>query len=331
MSYNYPDKYFLESTCDRTDRSDEIVSRLKEYGVCILGGGVYFVRGVDMPAGTTLMGVGRASKIVLDEDLSEGYTIKIGEYCTVRGLFISGCADGDMELPSVVGKRHGIVFEGNATLSDWSGQPKLPNICDCYISGFDGGGITCNGTGYSAMSSMIVSDCQITNCGAGINISYYSEYHKFTSIHCAKCLYGCINNGGNNMFSNCCFTGNKEGFLMDNSKGQSPNNSHGSAVCCTFNHSDKNNGVGIRILGCKNGFVFSGCQIFFSKIVTEDSDGILFSDINLGRMTDMSIKGGGLHMFTNCMFQYHSEVTVENNENVKFINCYTRGGEPVGV
>ena len=99
-----------------------------------------------------------------------------------------------------------------------------------------------------------------------------------------------------------------------------------------INHSDSNNGVGIRILGCESGYVFSGCQIFFSKIICENSDGILVSDSNFGRMTDISVKGGGLHMFTNCMFQYHSEVTVENNDNVKFINCFTRrDGEAVGI
>ena len=326
------EKYLLESTNDTTDRAPEIEKMLREQGVCILGSGVYYVSGVELPEGTTLMGMGRPSKLILDEGISSGYTVKIGAYCTVKGLFLSGVAEGLIELPNEVGERHGIVFEGTANLQDWSGQPRHPMINECFISGYNGGGITCRDTGYSAMASMVVSDCHITNCGAGINISHYSEYHKFTNILCGKNRYGCINNGGNNMFSNCGFTGNIEGFLMDNTDKKSPNNSHGSAVCCTFNHSDSNNGVGIRILGCESGYVFSGCQIFFSKIICENSDGILVSDSNFGRMTDISVKGGGLHMFTNCMFQYHSEVTVENNDNVKFINCFTRrDGEPVDI
>ena len=61
--------------------------------------------------------------------------------------------------------------------------------------------------------------------------------HMFTNIMASKCLYGCINNGGNNVFVNCGFNSNITGFLIDNSRGQSNNNSHGSAIGCTFNHS----------------------------------------------------------------------------------------------
>ena len=39
------------------------------------------------------------------------------------------------------------------------------------------------------------------------------------------------------MFVNCNFSENDMEFLMDNSQKQSKNETHGSAVGCTFNHS----------------------------------------------------------------------------------------------
>ena len=42
-----------------------------------------------------------------------------------------------------------------------------------------------------------MSDCHILNCGAGINIDHFSEFHKFTNVLSETNLYGCINNGGN--------------------------------------------------------------------------------------------------------------------------------------
>ena len=111
------EKYILGSTNDRTDRRADIEKMLREQGVCILGSGVYYVSGVEMPEGTTLMGMGRPSKLILDENVASGYTVKIGAYCTVKGLFLSGVSEGIIELPNEVGERHGIVFEGTAKVA----------------------------------------------------------------------------------------------------------------------------------------------------------------------------------------------------------------------
>lgn len=323
--------YFLPSTQDDTDRTEQIQQMLQTYGACRLGSGIYVVTGIQMPEGASLMGVGYATKLLLREDIQEGCAVKLSSLCTVRDLAVLGSRE-QLTLPETVGTRHGLAFMGNATLSDWKNQIHNSVISGCYLSGFTGGGITCADTGYHTRSSMTVSDCHIYNCGAGINISHFSEYHMFTNVQSTHCLYGCINNGGNNVFVNCGFDSNVIGFLIDNSKGQSPNNAHGSAVGCTFNHTNGNGGIGIQLLGVKPGYSFTGCQLFFSQIVLENSEDILFDALNTGRQVKILVDGGGLTMFTNCTFGHLPEqIRVTENDSVKFINCFTKTGEAVGM
>jgi len=47
---------------------------------------------------------------------------------------------------------------------------------------------------------------------------------------------------------------------------------------------------------------------------------------------EIHVKGGGLTMFTNSSFGVLPDaITVEDNDHVKFINCFTKSGEPVGI
>ena len=320
--------YFLPSTMDATDRSAAIEQLLQQYGVCVLGSGDYYVSGISMPENSTITGMGKATRLFLLEN-AKGAAIRMNSFCTVKHLSVTGGED-PFEMPKTVGDRHGISFEGTATPQDWSGQPQNIVITGCFLSNFTGGGILLEKTGYNDTCSAVVSDCHILRCGAGIYIPFFSEYHKITNVLCHHCLYGCINNGGNNMFVNCGFTSNATAFLMDNSHGRSKNNSHGSVVGCTFNHSGKNEGIGIQILGAKNGFIFTGCQMFYSKIVVEDSDGIIFDAFNFGRDMDICVKGGRLVMFSNCGFaQYPASVKHLEGAKLRFANCYTWDGEEV--
>ena len=322
-------EYFLPCSNDGADMTAAIEEKLLQYGTCFLGSGTYIVTGIRMPEGSSLIGVGANTKLLLREDVAESYTVRLSTMCTVKNLSVLGAED-DISLMDCVGSRHGLAFVGTATLKDYKNQPRHAIINDCYIHGFTGGGITCTDTGYSVASSMTVSDCHIWNCGAGVNISHFSEYHTFTNVLCMHNLYGCINNGGNNVFVNCGFNGNKVGFLIDNSENQSPNNSHGSAVGCTFNHTDGNGGVGIKILNAKSGYSFTGCQLFFSHIVLEDSDDVIFSGLNTGRMVEIHVKGGKLTLFTDSSFGSPPDaICITDNDLVKFTNCWTRNGEPV--
>ena len=325
----FSEKYFLESTADTTDRAAEIEEKLGQYGVCLLGAGVFYVSGVTMPDGTSIMGMGTATKVVLADGIEDGAAIRLGSYCSVKDLFVLGSED-EIELPDGVGTRHGLLFKGYAVPKEnkLTGQlqPKHSMISGCEIANFTGGGITCVSTGYSVRSAVTVTNCHVFCCGAGINIPYFSEFHEFSNVLCTKNNFGCVNNGGNNVFVNCGFSGNKTGFLIDNSDGQSPNNSHGTMVGCTINHSGKNEGIGLHILGATSGYVFTGCQIFFSKIVIENSTAIQINSTNFGKNAEISIKGGGMTLINGAIFTTRPKITVENNPLVRFVDCYTRAG-----
>lgn len=315
---------FLASTGDSTDVTNSIETLLTQNGVCHLGAGVFYVSGVNMPNDTALIGNG-ASTIVILSGSSDGYAVKMGNRCKVSDMTIMG-ASSNITLSSTVGNRHGILWEGNYTQSQSAtDQPQMGIIDSVYIHRFSGGGITCYDTGYGTFNHLEVSNVYVWNCNAGVNISYWSEYHKFINVRTYACWFGCINNGGNNIFVNCDFSTCKQAFLMDNSSNQSPNNSHGSAIGCIFNHTNDNSGIGIQILNCDNGFVFSGCQIFFSQIDIENSEGIVVSDCNFGSTNcDITITGGGAILFSNNMHQAQPTITISNNSNVHFINSYVR-------
>ena len=325
---------YLAASGTQADRAAEIMTMLQTTGVCNLGPGDFYVSGIVMPDMSTLRGCGDSTRVILLSSVSSGAAIEMWRRCQVSDLHIEGNTSG-ITLSSTVGTRHGILWAGNYQASESNAdQPNMGLVSNVRIHGFTGGGITCYNTGYGTYTHMSAVNVQIWNCNAGINISYWSEFHKFTNIRTYLCYYGCINNGGNNVFVNCDFSQCTVGCLMDNSSGQSPNNTHGSMIGCVFNHSDSNSGTGIHILGCINGFVFEGCQIFFSKIVLEDCAGIQVSNCNFGSSNcNILVTGGGLTLFSGNIFQNASvTITVSNNSHVHFVNNYERQtGGPIAA
>lgn len=312
---------YLAPSVGQADRTADIVTMLTSHGVCRLGKGDYYVNNLQMPDETAIIGAGQSTRIILS-GTSDGYAIKMGSTCTVSNVAIYG-AESNITPSENVGNRHGILWQGTYTQNQ--SAPTESIVSDVYIRNFSGGGITLYDTGYGTHNGLLITNADIVLCSAGINVAYWSEFNKFTNVRTMSCYYGCINNGGNNVFVNCDFSRCTLAMLMDNSQDQSPNNTHGSCIGCVFNHSGSNKGIGIRILNCKNGFIFSGCQIFFSKIDIVDSDGIVISDANIGlENCNVSISGGGAILFSNCMVQGTIPITVYNNSNVHFVNCYNR-------
>lgn len=315
---------YLASSGDTTNRTAEIVTMLQTVGVCRLGKGDYYIENLDMPDGTSIVGSGYGTRIIL-AGTSDGYAIKLGNYCNVSDCQIVGALSA-ITLSNTVGGRHGILWQGNYTQDETAAhQPQKSMLSNLWIARFTGGGITCYDTGYGTVNNIECSNVYVENCNSGINISYKSEFHKFTNVRTFSCYYGCINNGGNNVFVNCDFSSCKLGFLIDNSTGQSPNNSHGSCVSCVFNHTDSNNGIGIKLLGAANGYVFDGCQIFYSQIYIENSNGIVVSNSNFGATNcNITIVGGNTILFANNMHQDKPTISITNNTKVHFVNCYDR-------
>lgn len=324
-------KYYLESKNDFTDSSALIEKNLAEFGTCELGPGKFYVSGINMPDGSAIIGTGAATKIILMPEIESGAAITLGSFCTVKNLYLCG-AEEKITLPESVGARHGILFKGDARATkNYDGQSKHSIIESCFITAFVGGGITCDNTGYSPRSSITASNCHIFNCGAGINIPFFSEYHEFTNILSTENLYGCINNGGNNVFMNCGFNCNVTGFIINNADGKANNQAHGSAIGCTFNHSDGNKGIGIAVIGAKWGYVFSGCQLHYSRVIVENSTNILFNNFIVGKDHSFEINGGNLTTLTNCAFLVEPNIKISGNDKVKISSSYTTDGKEVTI
>ena len=295
------EEFFLKSKNDKSDRTAEIEEKLKNYGVCILGSGVFYVTGVKMPDHSTLWGQGNATRVILSDEVDEGAAIQLGSFCTVRTLCVAGAEEEFSVCPKGIGTRTGLLFQGTAQHKGDRG-PQNAIVESCYIHSFTGGGLKCMDTGYSVRSSMTASNCHITRCGVGIYIPHFSEFHQFTNMHCSGNGYGCINNGGNNMFLNCNFSGNTLGFLIDNGDGMAKNNAHGAAIGCTFHHANDNNGgIGIKIVNSRPGYIFSACQIGFADVVLENSMRVQFVGTHFHRFVNIEIHGGST-MMTSCYF-----------------------------
>jgi len=332
----YATEYQLLSTGDRTDRTNAIEQMLTARGVCRLSPGVFWVNGVNMPDDSAIIGSGPNTKIyLLGDDNTSGYAIKMGSRCTVRDVTILGNTTDyttqSNAYPSSMQKveRHGILWEGNySTTSMHTSRRGL--ISGCNIANFTGGAITLRDTGPNVISGISISDCIIWHCYTGVNIEFYSEYNRISNVAASNCHYGCIDNGGNNIFSNCVFSLNIVGFMIDNSDGTMTNNSHGSVSNCIINHSDNNTGNAIILRGVSFGEIFTGCQIFFGKIIIDNSKGVNFVGLNAGSGETIEISGGEKILFANCIFRTTPTVNISNNSLVTFSNCYTYDGTLVG-
>ncbi len=325
---------YLASTGDYTDRTGDIQAMLNSTGVCHLGPGRFSVTGVEVPNYGALIGSGPRTVLILDASVTEGYAVKLTTQSAVSDMRITSLAAP--ELSQNVGTRHGVLFEGTANAQTSPQTFKRSRVSGCIISNFTGGGITCRNTGLSPASSLVISNCQIFSCNAGVNISFFSEFHRVTNVTAQECYYGCVCNGGNNNFANCDFSANKMALLIDNSTGQSTNNTHGTFSACSFHHSDNTyeNGVivsvgtAIRILGASAGEIFTGCQIGFGNLEIEDSVGIRFDSCNFLRMTALGITDSPLVVFSDCTFYdaNSSPLTQSGNTTLKFADCYLRSG-----
>ena len=288
------------------DRTADILDFLSKNKVCRLGAGDYYINALDMPDGTTLQGDGKSTRLIMS-GTSDGYAIRVGARCTIKDLWIDGGApleykgEENMSIDEIhmTGNRHGILLLGDGENSNWSGTV----VQGCEITNFNGGGITCDNTGYGTYSSLTVSDCWIRNCCVGINIAYFSEFNKFVNVGCWGCRYGCVNNGGNNTFSNCGFNSNQIGFYMNGNDGKciryngttidGRNMGHGVMANCILDHNGKDNsdvGYAIVVMAISPGYQFSNLSIHYGKMYFANSNNISFSNGKIGLLTSWEIR-----------------------------------------
>jgi hypothetical protein len=100
-------------------------------------------------------------------------------------------------------------------------------------------------------------------------------------------------------------------------------------IGCTINHSGANKGIGLHILGINSGYVFSGGQIFYSKIVCENCSGVNINGFNFGRNTEFEIRGGEPVFLSGSLFAAPPKITVEEGGKIIIRDCYTRAGDEI--
>ena len=164
---------------------------------------------------------------------------------------------------------------------------------------------------------------QITNCRFYFNycgnyFDYRCEYTQMLNCVWGENYLGTVNCGGNNSYVSCQWNANYTGFQMNND-GSNP--AHGGCNGCTFNHNDNQ---AIQIDDCVNGWTFEGCQIFYGKIVLNNSKGVIFNGNIWGSCHFYSTFPGekDVNMITNTYFQTERNVILSGNDgSTKVVNC----------
>ena len=324
---------------DITDMSAPIMEMLNQTGYCHLTAGIYYIRnGIVMPEGATLEGCGNDTVIRLLDDVEEGYCVRISQSNTVRNIRFSG-GDSEPDISSEeIGNRNGLIFVANR---DGKEEP-LPEVItsivnSCWFDNFEGSAIYGHNSGGGLRDALIVSDCVIHHCVAGINLDYFTEYHKFSNDIIHHCHYACINNGGNNVFVGCTFHGTI-GFLIDNSNDDKYNSGHGSAIGCTFNHIDNWNhpdtlggGIAIGVYNTPFTFCFEGCQIWYGSVAIESSRGIYFDGCTFGGNNPrIHVSDSSTAFFSDCVF--HRSPDLDVGDLTVFSGCHLDAdGEEIQV
>ena len=164
---------------------------------------------------------------------------------------------------------------------------------------------------------------QITNCRFYFNycgnyFDYRCEYSQMLNCVWGENHIGTVNCGGNNSYVSCQWNANYTGFQMEND-GSNP--AHGGCNGCTFNHNDNQ---AIQIDDCVNGWTFEGCQIFYGKVVLNESKGVIFNGNIWGSCRFYSTFPGekNVNLITNTYFQTDRNVILSGNDgSTKVVNC----------
>lgn len=300
-----------------TNNGEEIETRLRCYGQCILGDGAYNIGAtISMPKSSVL--AGNKSTLIF-ADTADGAVIKMSAHCAISGLDIDG---GLSSRPTTEGTRYGIEWTGNNVFTGF--------VDKCVIHGFSGAGLYLHDSTTQTYRNLLISNCRIYACYVGIDFNKNTEFNGVSNCTITSNYYGIRNRGGNNRVDCCGIDANYCGMLVNMDAGD--NNGHGSVSNCTFNHSNSNTGYGI-IIKDTGRMVVTGCNLYFSKILLENTNGNIINGCGFGNSTGWEITGGECNVFANCIIKSTSDtpITITNNTQTKVVNCYTRDGVEVAI
>lgn len=287
----------------------------------------YTLKNVTLSERMTVRGCGN-STILKVTDSAANALILLRE-CTVEDLKIIG-PNGEGWVPDgVIVENHGISVSVLGSSDAERNRIKISNV---EICGFAGGAIHLVNTGLNYDNSACISNCYLHNNNVGLYIPRKAEFNKISNTACSRNHYGCINNGGNNLFSNCGFNGNVTGLLMDSTGIINSNNAHGAFVGCNFAHThafdDRTSLYAIDLIGQEYSQHFSACIVGYGHLRIRNSSGIVFSGCSILGDVSVTVNDGGLTMFNGCVFKSEedSPLTKTGSAVVKYHNCYTLSG-----
>lgn len=318
------------------DVSADILSRLTNYGVCYLREGIYPVKRLNMPDGSTIEGFGAKSVIrLINSDFEDRYAIKMGQKCAIKDVTISGPDShyARTTASATVGGDVGVLWSGASGVYPTNGI-----ISDVRFLNIKGSGIKCTATTMATYRKCAITGCNFENCDAGINIDDVSEFHHISDCSFYGCYYGVINNGGNNRFTGCVFGVNAVHMKID---GSHENSAHSGATNCVFAHAfgfDENGnivsnaGVALQINDVEFGYLFTGCQFGFGSIDLTGSEGLMFTGCMWSGASNrnvITINGGSGTFFNSCEFANTPTINISDNEATHLINCFLKNGTTV--
>lgn len=327
---------YLAPTGDTSDATGNILAMLVSSGVCNLGPGDYYIKNLKMPERSTIRGCGDRTRIILLPGAE--YGLEVSSLTTIKDVSILGNNGSAITIQKEPREQAGIRLQGQAT--EHPGDKKASNrviIDGCRIS-YCGYGLLFRNTGGGTSDSVQVNNCFCFYNDCGIGIIDWSEYHNFTNVKSLLNWYGVINNGGNNKFSNCNFDSNRVGFYMNNTTGESQNTSHGSVVCCSFNHQYgesgvANAGVAVHIENMDNTcMTFSGCQFFygdFEFIGRTKYANAVFGDSIFGAGLKFNVEGSNVFVLLADSFFGNAPTITDTNRKIKVHDCYLSNGSEI--
>lgn len=294
---------------DGSDQTQYVRNVLIQHKVANLITGSYQITDLIMPENSSIIGNGES---VIVGSLDNTSLIIMDNYCTVKGVTLKGSQE---DTPSMFGTSHGIRCR-NAC--------RGTRIEDCEIKYFTGCGIYCTDMG-TGIYSLYISNVGVSYCYYGLKTTN-AEYLMITACKFFRNYCGVLNQGGNNKFANCDFSGNVQvNCRVDNTEGS--NNGHGSFVGCTFNHAGNNDTDDLIIEGTGR-MLINGCHFSYGKITLTNTDGNVFSGCAFAISSPIEITGGNCSLFVGCMFRSVADtpVTFNNNTAARFDSCYLRSG-----
>lgn len=317
----------LAPSGNNADMAQPIQQALRSNGECRLLPGDYYVSGIEMPENTKLYGAGNKTRVILLDSVTDGAAIKCDGGNAISDMMIVGGMTARPTTGEFNTNRCGIsVYEAAAPVK----------ISRVSVEGFSGAGVHVYNTGYYLLNSVILSDSVFRFNRAGVELGRYAEYATITGCSVISNYFGVMNNGGNNKFAACGFDGNVYGFYAENYlvNGEyiHPNNGHGSATGCTFNHNAEE---AVHVKGIAYGFSFTGCQFFDGVVYLYESCAIMFYGCQFGAIPFV-MKYAGTHHIADCVFSGMPtfEITPYANstrEVVKIRDCYNLFGENVSL